>query len=449
MSVFVLDKRGLPLMPCTEKRARLLLERNRARIHKLFPFTIRLVDRYVETCELQDIEVKIDPGSKFTGICISRTVDRVVNVLNLFELVHRENMIKKALLQRAMYRRNRRNRNTRYRPSRFLNRTRKAGWLQSSLMHRVDTTISWTKRFIKYLPVTQIIFERVKFDMQKMQNASISGIEYQQGTLYDKEVMEYLLEKYKHKCVYCNVTDVTFEKEHVLAKCNGGTNRISNLVLSCIPCNRKKGSQYIETFLFNKPELLKQIKSNLKKPLKDAAAVNATRNRLFSDLLKLGLPVETGSGALTKYNRTKFNIPKTHALDAACVGDIKGINEKAIYVKHIEIKCSGRGRYQRTLTDKYGFPRVYLMKTKSVFGFQTGDIVRTTVKVNLQYKEIIGKVSVRINGSFSILYNNRICGVPSHRCKLIQKYDGYNYGVRDYKFLSTNNRILTLIKEDI
>ena len=48
MSVFVLDKRKKPLMPGSEKRARLLLERGRARIHKMRPFTIRLVDRLQE-----------------------------------------------------------------------------------------------------------------------------------------------------------------------------------------------------------------------------------------------------------------------------------------------------------------------------------------------------------------------------------------------------------------
>lgn len=48
MAVFVLDKHHKPLMPCSEKRARQLLERRRARVHKIYPFTIRIVDRLVE-----------------------------------------------------------------------------------------------------------------------------------------------------------------------------------------------------------------------------------------------------------------------------------------------------------------------------------------------------------------------------------------------------------------
>ena len=41
MAVFVLDRRKKPLMPCSEKRARIMLGRGRARIHRMMPFTIR------------------------------------------------------------------------------------------------------------------------------------------------------------------------------------------------------------------------------------------------------------------------------------------------------------------------------------------------------------------------------------------------------------------------
>lgn len=45
MAVFVLDKRKQPLMPCSEKRARQLLQRKRAVVARSQPFTIRLKDR--------------------------------------------------------------------------------------------------------------------------------------------------------------------------------------------------------------------------------------------------------------------------------------------------------------------------------------------------------------------------------------------------------------------
>lgn len=72
MSVFVLDKRCKPLMPCNEKRACPLLERKRARVHRVIPFVIRLVDRTAEACSFQPVRVKLDLGSKTTGIAVVR-----------------------------------------------------------------------------------------------------------------------------------------------------------------------------------------------------------------------------------------------------------------------------------------------------------------------------------------------------------------------------------------
>lgn len=442
MSVFVLDRRSKPLMPCSEKRAKILLTKGRARIHKMYPFTIRVVDRFVETSELQNIEVKIDPGSKTTGICISRTVEKTVNILNLFELEHRGQLISRKLKARAALRRNRRARNTRYRPARFLNRTRKSGWLPPSLQHRVDTTMSWVKRFQRYLPVASIAVERVKFDMQKMMDTAISGIQYQQGTLFQYEVTEYLLEKFNHQCAYCGATDCKLEKEHIVAKANGGTNTISNLAIACIPCNQKKAALPIEVFLANKPDVLKRIKVQLKTPLKDAAAVNATRNKLFSELLKTGLPVAIGTGAQTKYNRTKLSVPKTHALDAACIGDIENIN--GWNRPHIAIKCNGRGNYARTLSDKYGFPRIYFSRLKKAFGFQTGDIVKVLGRLKNNFKSIIGKVAIKQTGYFTLNISNKLSSLPWSKCKLIQKADGYSYNKKEYSFYNPNNQWLTV-----
>ena len=72
MSVFVLDARKRPLMPCSEKRAKLLLQRGRARVARRYPFTIRLVDVRVEDCALQPVRIKLDPGSRTTGVAVVR-----------------------------------------------------------------------------------------------------------------------------------------------------------------------------------------------------------------------------------------------------------------------------------------------------------------------------------------------------------------------------------------
>ena len=160
MSVFVLDQSGHPVMPCTEKRARLLLARGRARVHRLVPFVIRLTDRQVTSCALQPLRLKLDPGSKFTGLALVREVEATaldtgeitsgVAVLNLFELMHRGRQISEALTARRQMRRRRRS-CLRYREPRFLNRGNKGtGWLAPSLQHRVDTAMAWVGRFQRW-----------------------------------------------------------------------------------------------------------------------------------------------------------------------------------------------------------------------------------------------------------------------------------------------------------
>ncbi len=72
MSVFVLDRQGVAVMPCTQKRAKLLLARGRARVHRLVPFVIRLVDVNAKDCQLQPLALKIDPGSQTTGVAVVR-----------------------------------------------------------------------------------------------------------------------------------------------------------------------------------------------------------------------------------------------------------------------------------------------------------------------------------------------------------------------------------------
>lgn len=426
MAVFVLDKQGRPLMPCTEKRARLLLERGRARVHKRQPFVIRLVDRKEADSAFQALILKIDPGSKETGFALVRQNGKVITILSLLELIHRGLQIKKALQQRSGCRRRRRSKNLRYREPRFDNRTRKDGWLPPSLQHRVDTTLNWVNRIQRWAPLTGLAVERVKFDMQKMQNPEISGVEYQQGELQGYKVREYLLEKWGRKCMYCQAEGVPLQVEHIVPRSNGGSNRVSNLGLACGPCNTRKGSQPIGTFLKKKPDLLKKIKSQARASLRDAAAVNATRNALLVKLLETGLAVETGTGAQTKFNRMRLEIPKSHALDAACVGDIEGVLDWK--KPTLSIKATGRGDYQRTRVCSSGFPRGYLTRQKRHFGFQTGDQVIAVVTKGKKVGTYTGRVAVRKTGSFNIQTSNGVIQGISHKyCSVIQRADGYSY----------------------
>ena len=68
--VNVLDRNGRPMMACSEKSARLMLERGRTRVHKVFPFTIRVVDRKFADSVLHPDRVKLDSCSKVAGLAV-------------------------------------------------------------------------------------------------------------------------------------------------------------------------------------------------------------------------------------------------------------------------------------------------------------------------------------------------------------------------------------------
>ncbi|MGQ9830954.1 MAG: RNA-guided endonuclease IscB [Thermochromatium sp.] len=190
MAVFVLDQQKRPLMPCTEKRARLLLKLRRA-VVRLAPFTLRLKDRIGGA--VQPLCLKLDPGSRITELAIVResetcdpdtgAVERLEHRLWFGELVPRSQVIREALTRRRHSRRARRSWKTRYRAPRFLNRTRREGWLPPSLQHRLDTTLKWVEYLRRLAPITALSQELVRFDPQALQNPEIRRVEYQTGRI--------------------------------------------------------------------------------------------------------------------------------------------------------------------------------------------------------------------------------------------------------------------------
>ncbi len=431
---FVLDTNKRPLDPVHPAKARLLLSQGKAAVFRRYPFTIILKE--VSTEAIQELEIKIDPGSKTTGIAIVQGEKVIFGA----ELIHRGQMIKASLESRRSLRRNRRNRHTRYRQARFSNRTRPKGWLAPSLQHRVETTVRAycntplrVKKLIKLAPISSIAMELVKFDLQQEENPEITGIEYQQGELRGYEVREYLLEKWERKCAYCGAENLQLQVEHIQPKAKGGSDRISNLCLACEKCNQKKGTQSIEKFLAKKPEILKRILAQAKRPLKDATAVNSTRWALFNRLKETGLPVVTGSGGLTvgaycntPVHRIRLNFSKAHWIDAACVGKIESL--KLLTAKPLLIKATGHGTRQMCRTNEFGFPTKYIPRFKFVKGFQTGDIVKAIVTKGKKIGKYVGRVAIRTRGSFNISASKLVTDINHKYCQIVHHKDGYNYG---------------------
>ena len=439
-SVCVLGRQGPFLMPCDARRARKLLASGRAAVVSPTPFTIRLKDR--EEGAGQPIQLKIDPGSKVTWLALvreSQNNPQDQTVLYLAEVSHRSEPIHKNLVRRSQLRRRRRGANTQYRPKRFTNRTRKKGWLAPSLCSRINNIVVWVARFQRIAPITKITIEDVKFDTQIMQDPEIHGVLYQQGTLQGYELREYLLEKWGRRCAYCDKSNVPLQIEHIVPLAGKGTDRASNLTLACQECNQKKGAQTIEDYLVQDPKRVAPILSHTKTSLRDAAAVNTMRKALAASLKQFSVPVVTASGGRTKYNRQCARIPKAHCLDAACVGAVSYVRNWNRPV--LDIKASGRGSYQRTRVDAFGFPRGYLLRKKKVFGFQTGDVVTAFVPTGKKEGKYTGRVAVRASGSFNIqTANGTVQGISWKHCRLSMRADGYGYFVRKTSIITPNPR---------
>ena len=424
--VFVLDNNRRPLSPVHPGTARLWLTLGKAAVFRRYPFTL-ILNEPVPTQPVEPLRVKIDPGSKMTGLAVVN--DATGQVVWAAELAHRGQAIRKALSDRRAVRRKRRQRKTRYRATRFDNRRRWEGWLPPSLESRVHNIWTWVCRLRRLCPIEAISLELVRFDTQLLEQPEITGVEYQQGTLAGYEVREFLLEKWGRRCAYCHKTDVPLQVEHIVPKTRGGTNRVSNLTLACERCNTKKGTQTAAEF--GHPE----VQAQAKRPLKDAAAMNATRWALFRRLQATGLPVEVGTGGRTKWNRTTHQLPKTHWLDAACVG---ASTPKVLQVKGVVplvIVATGWQRRQMCLMDDAGFPRTRAKQQSRVRGFRTGDMVRAVVTRGTKAGTYVGKVAIKASGYFTITTPaGAVPDIPHRYCRMLQRADGYSYakGARDF-----------------
>ena len=280
MRVFVLSREGYALMPTTPRRARLWLKARRARVVRRDPFTIQL--RFETTSYTQPVTVGVDTGSKAVGLAALANGE----VLLQAEVQLRTDISEK-LAQRRTYRRARRSR--------------------------------------------------------KMRDPEISGLHYQQGTLFGYQVREYLLTKWQRACAYCGAKEIALQVEHIVPKARGGSDRVDNLTLACEPCNQRKGNKTAAEFGFP------QIQTQARLPLRDAAHVSALKTALLTQLRQqFGEErVQVRYGYQTKYHRIQIlNLPKSHAHDAVAIAC-----EEREVVMPLPVcwymRCLPRGSYQR------------------------------------------------------------------------------------------------------
>lgn len=301
-------------------------------------------------------------------------------------------------------------------------RGRPDGWLAPSVRHRLETTVSWVDRLSRWAPVRAVHLERTAFDTHAMAaGRPLEGAEYQHGTLHGYEVREYLLAKFGRTCVYCGATGVPLNIDHVVPRSRAGSDRVSNLVLACVPCNLAKSDRPVEEFA---PARAAAIRARAMAPLRDAASLNAARRALWR-ALDARLPVHASSGGRTKWNRTRNDLPKSHTLDALAVGELDSITE--VIPVFLAVGCTGRGTYARTRPDRFGFPRLLLPRRKDVFGFRTGDLVRAVVPSGKNAGTHTGRIAVRSSGKFTVRSRGGLFTARHIRFRLLQRADGYAY----------------------
>lgn len=299
-------------MPCTQRKARLLLKEGKAKIHKYNPFTIQLT---IPTGEnKQDCHVGIDTGAKHIGLAITSEN----KVLFKGEVELRQD-VKTNLDARRIYRYNRRSRKTRYRKSRYLNRKTENNWLPPSLQNRINHTYRWIDEMCNLVPNPMLHIEVGKFDAAKMINPEIQGIDYQHGQTYGfYDVRYFVFARDNYTCQCCGKSkDKILYTHHILYKSQGGTDRADNLITVCSDChtteNHKPGGILYDWM----------IKRKKAKQYKEPPFMNILRKRIFDRYPNAIISY----GSETAMRRKKLGLSKTHYNDAITISGISNIKE--------------------------------------------------------------------------------------------------------------------------
>ena len=395
-------------MPCSTRRARLLLKEKKAIIFKREPFTIKLIGG--SSGYKQDINLGVDAGSKVVG------VSATTNQKELFvaELYLRNDIVN-LISTKRQNRRNRRNRKIRHRKPRFLNRVKSKhkGWLAPSVENKINAHIKIINKAFSILPIDKIIVETGSFDIQKIKNLNVEDYNNMKESQLDfSNVREYVLWRDGYKCKgQKGCKNIILQVHHIESRKTGGDSP-NNLITLCKECheNYHKG--------------LLDIKFKRLKSTRDMAFMGIMRKTLLERLSKTYDKVYETYGYITKYIRIENQLEKSHIIDAKCIsGNVSAINLK--YYFHIRQTRKHNRQIHKVKMIK-GNRKVKAQCAYECFGFRLYD---------------------------KVLYENTICFVFSRRTKdgslqlrfingdLFKDYVGY----KKVKLLSCRNTFLYAI----
>lgn len=412
--VYVINIEGKALMPTSNVKARILLKNKKAIVKELKPFTIQLIYK-TKTQHTQEITLGIDSG--YNNVGFSAITDKKELIVGEFKLLQG---MKERLLEKARYRKIRRSR-LRYRKPRWDNRTKSKpqGWLAPSLQHKLDSHIKFIGSLYKILPITKCIVEVANFDIQKMNNENISGIEYQQGDMLGFwNLREYILHRDGHKCQNpnCNNKDKEqiLEIHHIKYKSLGGVDNKNNLITLCNKChtspNHKEGK-----FLYDWCMGGKKVRG-----FKDATFMSMIRWHLINQLKEHHDNIHATYGYITKNHRIKNGIEKTHYNDAFSI--TKGINQKR-NDNIFEVKQSRRNN--RSLEMFYDAKYIDTRTGEKVSGGELNNGRRTRNK-NLNSENLHQYRGIKLSKGQRRIRKIRYFYQPND----LVKYEGKVYSVR-------------------
>ena len=351
MYVYVINKNGNPLMPCSPAKAKHLLKAGKAKCVKRVPFTIKLLWNCEENT--QEIVAGMDTGSKTIG-CAAVTNGKVVYQS---EVQIRQDVSKK-MEQRRMYRRGRRGRKTRYRPPRWQNRAslREKGRLAPSIRSKVDSHLREKKFVESVLPVSKWKVETASFDIHKISNPDVK--DYQKGSQKSfYNVKAYILHRDGYQCQRCKAKNTKLHVHHIKFRSNDGADTPGNLITLCGPCHDKLHGGEFE---------IKGTRSKTKHAT-EVGIVKAQLNKPFGNF-------EEVFGYETKFKREQLlQLPKTHHYDAVAIcykeGEIVDLLSTVYLKKHVS-----KGDYQQTK----GSRSEKRIPTGKLFGLRKFDHIKTS-----------------------------------------------------------------------
>lgn len=326
MLVYVINKEGQPLMPCKSQKARKLLKAGKAIVVKHEPFTIKL--NFGSSGYKQSVTLGIDTGSIHIGASASTEKQELYASETIMRSGDGKASIVGLLSKRRELRHGRRSRKTRYRKARFLNRVHRKhnGWLAPSVENKINVHLKLVADIYKILPITKIVVEVAQFDIQKIKNPEISGVEYQQGEqLGWANVREYVLFRDGHQCQCCKGRsgDLILNVHHIESRMTGG-DAPNNLITLCETCH--KG--------YHQGNILLPKSIHRGMSFKDTAFMGIMRWTFYNRLKERYSNVHLTYGYITKNTRIKNNIAKTHTADAYCIaGNINAKRLKYNYIR--------------------------------------------------------------------------------------------------------------------